>query len=111
MVYYSFSNQLSIEILMSRFPLWKTVTIVVVLYLLLVWSVAFSPDAKTLVSSGYDGKVMVWNVAEKKSIATLEKHKYDLGKVNSHVSITILNNRFFNSILNNRFFALGVSRV
>lgn len=31
-----------------------------------VWSVAFSPDGQTLVSSGYDGKVIVWNVAEKK---------------------------------------------
>lgn len=40
-----------------------------------VWSVAFSPDAKTLVSSGYDGKVIVWSVADKKSTATLEKHK------------------------------------
>ena len=40
-----------------------------------VWSVAFSPDGKTLVSSGYDGKVILWSVDEKKSIATLEKHK------------------------------------
>ena len=40
-----------------------------------VWSVAFSPDGKTLVASGYDGKVILWNVDEKKSLATLEKHK------------------------------------
>ena len=40
-----------------------------------VWSVAFSPDGKTLVSSGYDGRVIVWSVDEKKSTATLEKHK------------------------------------
>ena len=40
-----------------------------------VWSVAFSPDGKTLVASGYDGKVILWNIDEKKSLATLEKHK------------------------------------
>src|SRR5262249_25713759 len=40
-----------------------------------VWSVAWSADAKTLVTTGYDGKVVVWNVAEKKPTATLTNHK------------------------------------
>lgn len=40
-----------------------------------VWSVAISPDGKTLITSGYDGKLLVWNVDEKKAVATLEKHK------------------------------------
>ena len=40
-----------------------------------VWAVAFSPDGKTLVTTGYDGKVLVWDTAEKKAVATLEKHK------------------------------------
>jgi WD40 repeat protein len=38
-----------------------------------VWSVAFTPDGAKLITSGYDGKVMVWSIAEKKSLATLEK--------------------------------------
>lgn len=39
----------------------------------LVWSVAASPDGKTLITSGYDGKIIVWNVAEKKPQQTMEK--------------------------------------
>src|SRR2546430_16432456 len=30
------------------------------------WSIAASPDGKTLITTGYDGKIIVWNVAEKK---------------------------------------------
>jgi COMPASS component SWD3 len=40
-----------------------------------VWSVALSADGKTLLTSGYDGKVIAWNVAEKKPQQTLDKHK------------------------------------
>src|SRR5688500_404368 len=40
-----------------------------------VWSVAFSADGKTLLTSGYDGKVILWNVAEKKPQQTFDKHK------------------------------------
>jgi WD40 repeat protein len=39
----------------------------------IVWSVTASPDGKTLITSGYDGKVIVWNVAEKKPQQTIEK--------------------------------------
>ena len=39
----------------------------------IVWSVAASPDGKTLITSGYDGKIIVWNVAEKKPQQTIEK--------------------------------------
>src|SRR5262245_12892197 len=39
----------------------------------IVWSVAVSPDGKTLITSGYDGKIILWNVAEKKPQQTLEK--------------------------------------
>src|SRR5262245_41273560 len=28
----------------------------------IVWSIAASPDGKTLISSGYDGKIILWNV-------------------------------------------------
>ena len=38
-----------------------------------VWSVALSPDGKTLVSTGYDGAIMVWDVAAKQPKATLSK--------------------------------------
>jgi WD40 repeat protein len=40
-----------------------------------VWSVALSADGSRLVTSGYNGEVIVWNVAEGTPIATLEKHK------------------------------------
>src|SRR5437588_9198395 len=39
----------------------------------IVWSLAASPDGKTLITSGYDGKIILWNVAEKKPIQTIEK--------------------------------------
>jgi WD40 repeat protein len=39
----------------------------------IVWSVAASADGKTLISTGYDGKIIVWNVAEKKPAQTIEK--------------------------------------
>jgi WD40 repeat protein len=39
----------------------------------IIWSVAASPDGQTLVTSGYDGKIIIWNVAEKKAAQTIEK--------------------------------------
>jgi len=39
----------------------------------IVWSVAASSDGKTLITSGYDGKIILWNVAEKKPQQTIEK--------------------------------------
>src|SRR5262245_6538906 len=39
----------------------------------IVWSVAASPDGKTLITTGYDGKIVVWNVGEKKPAQTIEK--------------------------------------
>ena len=39
----------------------------------IVWSVAVSADGKTLITSGYDGKIILWNVAEKKPQQTIEK--------------------------------------
>src|SRR5207244_12044817 len=39
----------------------------------IVWSVAATPDGKTLITSGYDGKIILWNVAEKKPQQTIEK--------------------------------------
>src|SRR5688500_1273076 len=38
-----------------------------------VWAVAIGTDGKTLITTGYNGKIVVWNVAEKKPQATLEK--------------------------------------
>lgn len=40
-----------------------------------VWGIAVSPDNKTLVTSGYDGKVIVWDLGKKQPRATLDKHK------------------------------------
>ena len=39
----------------------------------IVWSLAATPDGKTLITSGYDGKIIVWNVGEKKPQQTIEK--------------------------------------
>src|SRR5688572_11943521 len=39
----------------------------------IVWSLAASPDGKTLITSGYDGKIIVWNVVDKKPQQTIEK--------------------------------------
>src|SRR5262245_46640581 len=38
-----------------------------------VWSVAASADGKTLITGGYDGKIILWNLAEKKPQQTIEK--------------------------------------
>ncbi|MAV37061.1 MAG: hypothetical protein CMJ59_16570 [Planctomycetaceae bacterium] len=40
-----------------------------------VWSVAISADGKTLITSGYDGKVIVFDVESQKPTATLSRHK------------------------------------
>jgi WD40 repeat protein/serine/threonine protein kinase len=40
----------------------------------LVWSVAFSPDGKHLVSTHTDGAILVWDVAERQRIANLNEH-------------------------------------
>ena len=39
----------------------------------IIWSLAASADGKTLITSGYDGKIILWNVAEKKPAQTIEK--------------------------------------
>jgi WD40 repeat protein len=39
----------------------------------IVWSIAAAADGKTLITSGYDGKIIVWNSAEKKPAQTIEK--------------------------------------
>src|SRR6476646_1697814 len=39
----------------------------------IVWSLAATPDGKTLITSGYDGKIILWNMAEKKPSQTIEK--------------------------------------
>ncbi len=40
-----------------------------------VWSVALSPDGKTLAAACYDGKVLVWNAESKELRSTLSNHK------------------------------------
>jgi WD40 repeat protein len=39
----------------------------------IIWSLAATPDGQTLITSGYDGKIIFWNVAEKKPGQTIEK--------------------------------------
>jgi WD40 repeat protein len=40
----------------------------------IVWSVAFSPDGRWLVSSHADGAVLIWDVAERERVASLNEH-------------------------------------
>src|SRR6185369_12007740 len=39
-----------------------------------VWAVAFSPDGKTLASGSADNTLKLWDVADRKLLATLEGH-------------------------------------
>lgn len=40
-----------------------------------IWSLSATPDGSTLVTTGYDGTVVVWDVAKRAPRATLEKHQ------------------------------------
>ena len=42
----------------------------------LVFSVAFSPDGKTVVSGSYDKNIKLWNVETGQEIKTLVGHTY-----------------------------------
>jgi WD40 repeat protein len=46
-----------------------------------VWSVAFSPDGKTLVSSSYDRTVRLWDVTTGRCIRTLTGHTREIYSV------------------------------
>jgi WD domain, G-beta repeat len=39
----------------------------------IIWSLVVTPDGKTLITSGYDGKLILWNMAEQKPAQTIEK--------------------------------------
>jgi WD40 repeat protein len=43
-------------------------------YTSIVWSVVFSPDGRWLLSSHGDGAVLVWDVAERELVASLNEH-------------------------------------
>jgi len=40
-----------------------------------IWSLSATPDGKTLVTTGYDGKVIVWDVDKRAPKATLDKQQ------------------------------------
>src|SRR5262245_48605351 len=44
-------------------------------------SVVFSPDGKTLASSGRDATIKLWDVKTGKNLATLEGHDYEVWSV------------------------------
>jgi hypothetical protein len=46
-----------------------------------VWSVAFSPDGRTLASTSYDRTIKLWDVASRQELKTLEGHKRDVRSV------------------------------
>ncbi|MGH7453985.1 MAG: WD40 repeat domain-containing protein, partial [bacterium] len=39
-----------------------------------VWSMAFSPDGRWLVSTHWDGAILLWNVAERECVANFNEH-------------------------------------
>jgi WD40 repeat protein len=43
-------------------------------YSSIVWSVAFSPEGRWLISSHGDGAVLIWDVAERQRVASLNEH-------------------------------------
>jgi WD40 repeat protein len=46
-----------------------------------VWSVAFSPDGKTLASGSEDNTVKLWDAQSRKELATLKGHNNLVGPV------------------------------
>jgi WD40 repeat protein len=61
----------------ERVVLWdaqKFEKIVPLEYESIVWSVAFSPDSRWLVSTHGDGAILVWDVAERELVANLREH-------------------------------------
>jgi WD40 repeat protein/serine/threonine protein kinase len=47
----------------------------------IVWSLAFSPDGRWLVSAHGDGAILVWDVAERKRVANFNEHDGSVGTV------------------------------
>ena len=61
----------------ERVVLWDAATLTEIVpleYESIVWSVVFSPDGRSLVSTHGDGAILVWDVAHRERVANLREH-------------------------------------
>ena len=54
------------------------------------WSVAFTPDQKTLISTSQDGSIKFWNLATKRSCLTLREGNGEVSSVALNREATLM---------------------